>query len=448
MANEKALVIPPEASLTSLLSNLEGYRFSVSRQLGCQKEQVIFVLDSKDYHRTRRLATQEKKYLAIYLLLNQLIRSGVLDVRDFRESYDLSARRDFVTSTRKFVDELNDDRIDNISEDVLQGFIKHHRSDRQISIRQELGDEKETLLASRGSARYTLGRITNGRATTEETNEYTVKMTNRIAAAMYVRDALDDLLDGVDVVGIAIRPGGINALTDAYGEYHSQLRSVSAHDSRHYYTTMSKYRFMNKELQDKVDEIASEISGLESEGVVLPNLEFMKHIRTSYIRKEFKEEDPDDICDHAAKALQEFEEEPIDARKINYLSQQVQYELANQIPWSDSFLAMLDTALSRIPVNVIADNLRASADALRLSNKVKELKEDKYLHSELLIAAATISNPAYHYKKNETFYDISNLIIGLFANPKQSDYEWLQTQRKMNSDFLNTHRWYEIAKRI
>lgn len=443
----KAVIIPPEPSTTSFVVQLWGYQDAAVQNTSAKPHNLVFFIDRQDYDRIRRLATDSKKYLSIFISLKNLVDCGKITLHDYSNLYDITHKSNYTREINKTVEDLDGDRVDDLSSRLHGGWMNTARSNRMLDIREAIGEDRSELEASKIGDRKKLNKMENGTATIADTYHYLKKLLKRLAVAFVVANQINKHQEypHTEVVGVAARPGGIEHLKQSV----IVPDDVFTRDSKFMESLFSpseKYQKYESAVSSTLNELSREIvdQGTDREEIV-PGLEFLHNFDLEHISEEVNTVDEDELKTHAMRAKNEIEVEVPSSPEVGYVAEKAREGILNKLPQPE-IVPSLASKQTGIPLRALATDIQTYSASLKMANRVQELSQSgNFRQTGLLVAATTLSNPIYRYERHSRFYDWFNTIMNRFSidSPSESDEQWYETQRKMTDDYIFTGRWYE-----
>lgn len=444
---KKAIVIPPEPSMTSFIVNIWGYQDAAVQYTNSDQHEIIFLIDNQDYNRVRRLSIKNKKYLSVFISLKNLVDIGKIEIHDYDELYGPTHRDNYVKKIEDRIDQISDPRVDELSAQLHGGWMRSTRSERLLDIREAIGEDRAELEASKIGDKKKLERMENSSASRADTYDYIKKLLKRLAVAFVVANKINQHPDyqDIEIVGVAARPGGIEKLKNRV----ILPNELFAHDMNavdSLFTPSTSYQRHERSVSSTINALAEDLTNQEPIGrEIVPGLEFIHNFDLNHINEEVNTTDTEDLKKHAIEAKDAIEIFPPSGPEIQYMAEKAREGILNKIP-TPNITPGIVGGQSGIPASALMKDIRNYANSLQLAHRVRELSESgEYRQTGLLVAATTLADPIYRYKKHERLYDWFNTLLGRFNidSPSKADRRWYNTQRTMTSEYIYTGRWYE-----
>lgn len=460
----------PEPSTTSLISNVHNYFYSTRTNL-MRPSPVILALDKSDYLRIRRLSTEDKKYLYLYLALEKMRQYNVVYLIDYRQIYSGDFNREYYREKiKELVEGLSGDEQQNFMEDILKGWIYYARGEYQHEIRELIETNLDSFIESSEDYRSQLKKVERDGGDNQLIKQGIIKVIKKAAAALVVSNKLKNPQKAVKHLGKPVYIGGVIA-----GPEYDVPRRLALKDPPNVLTELGAHRqlifpslefeMISRNIFKLAKEIAEDISNSDydrGDFILGTRIGFLQPLEINKITYQFRNHDKRRIMNETDKALREittgrrnskFEilKQGFDLSELRYGSKYIFEDISSNLrgitdSTSYSFVAETSEKMAGpVPINTIQSILGDSAGSLTLSGKVREIKARGNIgDGALMIATSLALDPVYNYNQNKRFHDLYHWCKNLFQSPKEQDESWLSTQTKgLKSWTQGDRRWYE-----
>lgn len=433
--NRKAFVTLPGISRPTIYANLQSI-------IKGRNPPPLILMDQYDYDRLWGQVVMERgqKEQMIWLLLDELIRRGLIQTMDYTRFYSAEKQKQNILNYRKGLRSLPDHIARQAAVEAADGFLDVCYGEYQQTLRTALGGWEATCDRA-ATIEHQQDKMADGTGHTICWND---RVFGQYIAALEVGAAVDRHAN-LDVVGVIGQGDGAGISTvfqsadmgfdDGIVSLSRDGNSIEQIERPH----PGRAQF-ERDVLDTISQVARETTGTQHDDwyilgshLALPHLPRL--FRRSWGSSKLKE--PSTLAAEAQEVLDYLDKEAEDNRPVATTSKAEaiaeQYEVT-----------------SATKVQEISEQLDSAIDLANHSRDLRELTDSDYSPEAVFTAASIKMDPKHQYDENEVYrraVDAQNRLKPVDVYPSEVEHYGTRGGFRRGDVEEITCDWYQLVER-